>query len=200
MNIIRIDEQQRQEMIDKGVWHPDCPVSTDLLRRVDVAYLDFEGDTKTGSIVVHMELARCTANIFRELEIRAFPIHSILPMEHFKGDDIRSMEANNTSGFNGRRVAGTERWSSHAFGAAIDINPVQNPFLKIDPDTATISVQPHRGTAYVNRNGEHPGKVEEIVSLMAAFGFTEWGGRWADRPDYHHFQLPWDEIRSLPTD
>lgn len=193
-----IGEKDHNIMIERGVWSSDCPVNPGLLKLVEVQYVDFEGERKSGTLMVHQELARCTANIFRELEIRAFPIHSMLTMDHFDGDDQRSMAANNTSAFNGRCIDGTDRWSSHAYGAAIDINPVQNPYLAIDPDTATIKVQPESGTGYVNRNTSYAGMVEEIVSLMAAFGFTEWGGRWPDRPDYHHFQLPWEEINSLP--
>lgn len=198
MTVKDVGDKEIRIMTDRGVWNPECPVSVGLLRLVEVPYVDFEGKRKTGTLMVHQELARCISNIFHELEIRSFPIHSILTMDHFDGDDQRSMAANNTSAFNGRRIAGTDRWSSHAYGAAIDINPVQNPYLKIDSDTATIRVQPNNGIAYVNRNTSYAGMVEEIVSLMAAFGFTEWGGRWPDRPDYHHFQLPWEEIKSLP--
>lgn len=118
-------------------------------------------------------------------------------MDSFKGDDVASMNANNSSAFNGRRIMNTNRWSSHAYGVAIDINPRQNPYLRFNTDENTIKVLPDEALPFVNRTVPKKGMVEPIVDLFAQYGFTEWGGRWDDKPDYHHFQMPWDRINAL---
>ena len=42
------------------------------------------------------------------------------------------MSADNSSPFNFRVIAGTELFSQHALGRAIDINPVENPWRRPD--------------------------------------------------------------------
>jgi D-alanyl-D-alanine carboxypeptidase len=53
----------------------------------------------------------------------------MIPIDVFGGSDFRSIEADNTSAFNCRRVEGTSRWSEHAYGRAIDVNPIENPYV-----------------------------------------------------------------------
>lgn len=111
------------------VWRKDCPVGLAQLRAVRVAYVDFGGVARVGTIVVHRAHAQRTVRAFRALYIARFPVRRIRPIEHYGGSDARSIEADNTSAFNCRRVTGGTRWSEHAYGRAIDLNPIENPYV-----------------------------------------------------------------------
>jgi hypothetical protein len=121
--------------------------------------------------------------VFRRLWDARFPIKRLRPVSAYRGDDDRSMAADNTSGFNCRFVGGTSRWSMHAYGEAIDVNPVENPYL------SGSRVQPPAGRAYLDRSKYRPGMAVRGGLLVRAFESVawKWGGRWAGTPDYQHF-------------
>jgi len=178
-------------------WSDDCPVPIDRLVKVSFVHLDFEGNEQIGCMIVLDVLGESVLAIFKELHQKKFPIEKAIPVDFYGGDDVSSMNANNSSGFNCRRVMHTDRWSSHAFGAAIDINPVQNPYVLIDDQAHTAKIYPIGGTHFLNRHVQEAGMVEPIVSVFAKHGFTEWGGTWRAPLDYHHFQIPWEKIPGL---
>jgi D-alanyl-D-alanine carboxypeptidase len=104
-------------------------------------------------------------------------------IENFGADDRKSMAADNTSAFNGRYVSGTRRWSMHAYGIAIDINPVENPYV------SGSYVSPPQGRAYADRSLRRRGMIfagGRVVQAFAAVGW-EWGGYWRPARDYQHF-------------
>lgn len=109
----------------------------------------------------------------------------MIPESHFEGSDPESMAANNTSGFNCRYAVtnGTPEWSVHAYGEAIDVNPVQNPYV------FNGVAEPVAGHAYVNRLDVRPGMAVAGGALNSAFASVGWlwGGRWTDSPDFQHF-------------
>jgi hypothetical protein len=107
-------------------------------------------------------------------------------MNAYDGDDDASLDANNTSAFNDRRVIGTESISMHAYGAAIDVNPVQNPAY--DRVGGVRTLVPKSGAAYAARKPRRLGMAESVMRIFAEHGFTVWGGRFRD-PDYQHFQV-----------
>ena len=110
-----------------------------------------------------------------------FPVEQITPVRHFKGDDDASMAANNTSAFNCRPVAGRKRYSQHAYGRALDLNPVQNPYVK------GKKVLPPAGEAHLDRKAKAMGKVTPgVVAHFKAAGWR-WGGHWRSLKDYQHF-------------
>lgn len=148
-------------------------------------------------MVVIEEIAQDTLLLFEKLFEIAFPIHKAVPVDHFKGSDVASMNANNSSAFNCRRIMDSDRWSSHSYGTAIDINPLQNPYVLIDHEASTAKIYPKGGGMYLNRGTLEKGMVEPVVEIFYDHGFTEWGGHWKDRLDYHHFQIPWDKIQQL---
>lgn len=165
-------------------WHPDprCPPFSSL-RLLTLAHWDFRGAVTSGQLVVAAVVADELTAIFAELFVQRFPIERMIPIDAYGGDDNASMAANNTSCFNFRNVAGTDQLSKHAFGIAIDINPVQNPMV-IGPD-----VYPPAGAAFLDRAGSHPGLITRpgpVVELFDAHGW-EWGGDWSPMKDYHHF-------------
>jgi D-alanyl-D-alanine carboxypeptidase len=163
-------------------YRPGCPVSPAQLRRLEVSYWGFDRKRRVGSIVVRDTAARDVLSVFRKLYAARFPIRRLRLVEAYKGSDDASMAADNTSGFNCRYVSGSRRWSQHAYGLAIDINPVENPFVHGG------RVEPPAGRRYLDRTRVRPGMVvtgDVVVRAFAAIGWR-WGGRWST-PDYQHF-------------
>ena len=177
----RISEVTRAEL--RYSYRPGCPVRPAQLRRLDVSYWDFAGRRRIGSIVVRSTAARGVLSVFRKLYAARFPIRRLRTVEAYKGSDDASMAADNTSGFNCRFVSGTRRWSQHALGLAIDINPVENPYVHGG------LVEPPAGRRYLDRSRRRPGMIVEgdlVVRAFASIGWS-WGGRWTSSKDYQHF-------------
>ena len=128
-------------------------------------------------MIVFDVIAPSVEQLLLELKQRNFPLHSARLMREFNGDDNASMEANNSSAFNARPIIGGGGWSKHAYCVAIDINPVQNPFLAFGSN-GTITVKPSQSaTSYVNRTRfrarntiERRGMAEDVVELFAHHG------------------------------
>lgn len=126
------------------------------LAYVQVTYWDYEGRTQSGELVVHRDLAQEVADIFEELYEEGFPIASVRLIDEYGGQDELSMEANNTSAFCYRKIAGSSRLSNHALGRAIDINPLQNPHVKegeVSPPGGTAYAGPGQGGAGYDPRG-----------------------------------------------
>jgi hypothetical protein len=163
-------------------YRPGCPVRPSVLRRLTVSYWGFDGRRRIGAIVVRATAARPVLSVFRKLYAARFPIRRLRLVEAYKGSDDASMAADNTSGFNCRFVSGTRRWSQHAYGLAIDVNPIENPYVD------GRRVRPPAGRRYLDRSRRRPGMVVPggvVVRAFAAIGWS-WGGRWSP-PDYQHF-------------
>jgi hypothetical protein len=176
------------DMKTHRVMHASAPVGCERLALVRFTYVGFDGrEHDNGELVVLDALADQVAAIFAELRARGFSLQQARLMNAYDGDDDASMEANNTSAFNDRNVVGTQSLSMHAYGAAIDINPVQNPAY--DRVNGMRVLVPKAGAAYAQRTPLRPGMAESVTQIFAAHGFTEWGGRFRD-PDYQHFQIP----------
>ena len=190
-----LPRQVQEALLEKDIWSPKCPISLNRLNLVQFSFHDFHGHMHhDGSMVVLDILAPYVENLFRHLFLMRFPLQSAKRIEFFDGDDERSMQANNSSAFNFRAIAGTSTLSLHSYGAAIDINPLQNPCLchpQEVPDSlcSTLEVWPMGGVEYLNRRNQRPGMVESIVDAFHEAGFRDWGGAWNDLVDYHHFQL-----------
>ncbi|TVR38375.1 MAG: hypothetical protein EA388_00280 [Nitriliruptor sp.] len=165
-------------------WQPDCPVGLDRLRLVEVVHTDLDGRERWGQLVVHRDVADDVGAAFVTLRERGFPIARMEPIEHFRGDDDASMAANNTSAFNCRRVTGGTRFSEHAYGWAVDLNPVQNPYVRGG------TVLPPAGRDFVDRNRIQPGMLTRpgAVEVFDALGWG-WGGDWRSLKDYQHVSL-----------
>ena len=164
----------------------DCPVRLQDLQYVRLSHWDFEGRVRQGELVVAAKHADTMVTVFRRLYEAKFPVQRMVLVSDYGGDDERSMSANNSSGFNCRTVAGTDRWSQHSYGAAIDLNPVQNPYV-----TAS-GVSPAAGEAYAdprNRRASTTGLITADSVVVEAFQEVgwEWGGDWNGPKDYQHF-------------
>lgn len=168
-----------------GTWRLGCPVGPTQLRLITMDYVNFQGESRVGTLVVASKVVGAVVAIFRTLYDHRFPIYSMVPESQFGGQDPLSMAADNTSGFNCRRAvaSGPPQWSVHAYGEAIDVNPVQNPYV------FNGVAQPVSGAAYVDRAIERPGMAEPDGILNQAFASVGWywGGRWSASPDFQHF-------------
>jgi hypothetical protein len=167
-------------------WRPGCPVPLSQLRVVSVRYWGFDDAEHAGTVVVNQRVAAGVERVFANLLRERFPIRRVEPIDNYGGDDERSLEADNTAGFNCRRVVGgSGGWSKHAYGLAIDVDPIENPYLEHG------NVHPQAGREYLDRSNVRPGMATEggaLVKAFAAEGWS-WGGRWSGTPDYQHFQI-----------
>jgi hypothetical protein len=165
-----------------SVWRPGCPVPLGALRMVRVSHWNFRGQVRTGRLVVHRDVAAEVVAIMRNLYAANFAIRWMVPIERFAGSDFRSIEADNTSAFNCRYVDGTKRWSNHAYGRAIDINPIENPYVSRGRTS-------HKESGpFVERTPVRRGMIVEgdaATRAVDAAGWG-WGGRWSGAKDYQH--------------
>ena len=164
-------------------WRPGCPVGLRDLRLLRLSHWGFDGRARTGRLIVHRDVARELVEVFRDLYAARFPIRRMVPVDAYGGSDFRSIEADNTSAFNCRFVEGTTRWSNHASGTAIDVNPIENPYVSGGRTS-------HRASRpYVDRSRRRLGMAYEGGALVRAFDRIGWGwgGRWTSVKDYQHF-------------
>ena len=168
----------------RSSWRAGCPVPLENLRLVAITHWGFDGAPRPGEIVVHADAADAVVEVFRRLFAAKFPIEQVRLVDEFGGDDDRSMAANNTSAFNCRRATGAQRWSEHAYGRAVDVNPVQNPFV-----TRAGAVLPPQGASHVRRDPATRGLITADGPVVAAFRAVgwRWGGHWSSGKDYQHF-------------
>ena len=166
-------------------WRPGCPVGPSQLRRIRLRYVGFDGKPHAGTIIVNAAVTGKVTAVFQRLYSERFPIRTMLPIDVFHGSDSRSTAADNTSSFNCRFAVapGPKHWSMHAYGEAIDINTVENPYIQ------NGVVSPVNAKAYADRTTVRPGMAVEGGPLVRAFGAVGWGwgGRWSPSPDYQHF-------------
>jgi hypothetical protein len=194
-----LENKLRQDMIKKNIWSSNCPVSLDRLNLLTLSYIDFDGNEHhEGQLIVHDVIADHALTIFKKLYENKFPISSIKLINDYNGDDDKSMEDNNSSAFNCRTIANSDRPSLHSYGMAIDINPLQNPYLATEYEEGKINipVQPSLGMEYINRTNIRPGMVEttlknnsSVIDIFKDNGFSIWGGNWNYPIDWHHFQV-----------
>jgi hypothetical protein len=171
---------------------PGCPVGYDGLRYLRVSHWDFDGNVLTGELVVNALAAEGVARAFGRIYDARFPVRRMTLVDDFGladdprdgADDFASIEADNTSAFNCREAFGNDNWSEHAFGNAIDINPLENPYVFRDGTTD------HAASAFfLDRSVAAPGVIgpdSVVVAAFADIGWT-WGGTWTGIKDYQHF-------------
>ena len=167
-----------------------CPVGFADLRLLTLRHVGFDGRAHTGQLVVHRRHASDIADVFRELYQARFPVRRMELVDTYGGDDNRSMAADNSSAYNCRTVAGESTFSDHAYGAAVDLNPVENPYVTAD------GVLPPAGRPFVDVERTRgadvgPGVIvadDVVVRAFAHVGW-KWGGLW-NEADYQHFHAP----------
>lgn len=166
-------------------WHPGCPVAPAQLRRVTLTHLGFDDRPHRGELIVHRDLVAQVIALFDRLYRLGFPIEKMRSVATYRGgDDELSMADDNTSAFNCRRIPGSGNWALHAYGRAIDINPLLNP--SVDHG----AFEPHNARVYLDRKRIEPGLLhagDPAVRVFTDAGWT-WGGYWKSPVDYQHFE------------
>jgi hypothetical protein len=180
-----VDDATRATMIGVS-WKPGCPVPIEDLRVLEMTHRGFDGEDHVGQLMVHEDIARDTVNAFRKLYLADFPIRRMELIENYGGSDDASMDADNTSAFNCRAITGGTKYSVHSYGKAIDINTVENPYVK------GTSVYPAAGRGFLDRTDVRPGMLIDgdiAVTSFTSRGF-DWGGHWTSLKDYQHMEIP----------
>lgn len=206
-----ISPELKNEILSKNVWNINCPVTIERLRLLTIPYFDFNGQEKLdGKLIVLDVAAERVLTIFRELHRNKFPIANMKLITEYNGDDELSMEDNNTSAFNCRTITGGSQLSVHTYGLAIDINPLQNPYIDNEYEVGkqNVKVLPSAGMQYFNRTSLKPGMVENVfnsdqetvVDLFKKNGFRIWGGSWESPVDYQHFQVEREYAKKMVSD
>ena len=163
-------------------------ISYEELAYVHVLHYDFNGQVQEGELICNQTIAQDLVEIFEELYEHQYPIEKIRLVDEYGGDDDASMADNNTSCFNYRLIAGTDRLSNHSYGLAIDINPFYNPY--VTTRGGQMQVSPVGADAYADRSQDFAYKIDRedlCYQLFIAHGFT-WGGDWKNSKDYQHFE------------
>lgn len=180
----RIDGTVRRQITGSS-WHRGCPVGRGDLRVIRLDRWGFDGRVHPGSLIVNKAEANDVVDVMRSLFRHRFPIRKMHLIDKYGADDHRSMNHDNTSAFNCRYINGQPGvWSQHAYGRAIDVNPIENPYV-----TESGFVSPPAGRPYADRSREAKGMVHAGDAIDRAFGRVgwEWGGRWNWPKDYQHF-------------
>ena len=172
------------QLITGVTFHDTTPFGYDYLTYLTVTHVNFYGESVLGHLIVAASIGYEVLDIFREIYEGGFPIYSIKLIDYFNASDYLSMAANNSHAFNFRYIAGTNTISRHGFGVAIDINPVQNPYIRGE------TIWPAAGAEYVDRSYVRPGMIvpgNVVYNAFISRGWI-WGGYWNWPRDYHHFE------------
>jgi len=184
----RIDATTRAAMLASGSWRRGDPVAIADLRLLTLSYWGFDHRAHTGQLIVNARVASDVLRAMKTIYEARFPIRRMELVDAYGADDDRSMAADNTSAYNGRRVMDSTSWSQHAYGTAIDIDPLENPMIQDG------KVYPPKGSRYVDRSLHAAGMIHRggvVVRAFAAIGW-EWGGDWYSPKDYQHFSQSGD--------
>ncbi|MCU1691438.1 MAG: hypothetical protein JWM64_529 [Frankiales bacterium] len=179
--VLPVDAAVRARM--GSTWSPACPVGLADLRLLRVAFRGFDGRAHTGEIVVAAKVADDVLGVFHRLWSAGFPIEELRLPTTAEMEAAPTGDGNLTAGYVCRAARGQKRFSSHAYGLAVDLDPFQNPQVKRD------LVLPELASAYRDRRDVRPGMHLDdgpAVRAFAAVGWT-WGGTWTSSKDWMHF-------------
>jgi len=171
------------EVLARSSWTEECPVAVSELAYVTVSHWGFDERLHTGELLVNASIAEDVVEVFRQLHESRFPVEQMRVIRAEEIDAHPTGDFNETTSFVCRPAVGSNAWSQHAYGLAIDINPFHNPYLKAD------LVLPELASAYTDRQNLRPGMVVEgdiVTEAFFAIGFG-WGGHWNSLKDWMHF-------------
>ena len=165
-------------------FHSNPHFGMDHLAYLTITHVDFDGQRQHGHLIVAASIAQEVLDIFYDIYTAQFPIARVRLIDYYAAGDYYSMADNNSVAFNYRVIAGTNRLSRHAWGMAIDINPIQNPYLRGN------TLWPAAGAPYLDRSNLRPGMIAPGCPVYVAFTSRGWiwGGHWTSPIDYHHFE------------
>lgn len=178
-----VDDKIARKIVGSS-WKKDAPVQLSDLAYLELTYWGYDEKEHRGEMIVHSSVAEEVLDIFKELYDNKYYIEKIRLMDEYDADDNRSMADNNTSSFCYRSIVGSSYLSKHAYGLAIDINPLVNPYIKGQ------TILPQEGSQYKDRSLEEKGMIKKGDICYNAFSERgwKWGGDWHDPKDYQHFE------------
>jgi hypothetical protein len=171
-----------------ATWSPACPVRLADLRYLTVSFRGFDGRAHTGELVVNRRVADQVVSVFARLYRAAFPIEEMRLVTTADLEAHPTGDGNNTAAFVCRAARQQRRWSAHAYGLAVDVDPFQNPYARGD------LVLPELASSYLDRGRARPGMIrpgDVVTSTFAGIGWT-WGGTWRSPTDLMHFSATGD--------
>lgn len=187
--VSKITPELKKRMIKGNSWRKGCPVPLENLRYLRMTYKDFKGTDMKGELIVHKDVSIEVTEIFEALYDADYPIHKMRLVSDYKGNDWQSIEADNTSAFNCRKATGSKKWSKHSYGKAIDINPIENPYISrkgyiSHKESLVYKKRVHKNETYADKAILL--KNDDAVKIFKKHGW-KWGGDWPAVKDYQHF-------------
>jgi len=176
--------------LDGRYWRSGCPVPLSQLRLLTVSHWGFDDRVHEGQLVVNQDVAAPLAEVFRRLYEFRFPIRHMRLDDMYGPKRARPAGGDVTGSFScrqavpspcsGRTASGN--WSNHAYGHAIDLNPVENPYVGCGRTRDRVSAK------YIDRSRLGKGMVTPaVVRAFRSIGWG-WGGEWTGATkDYMHF-------------
>jgi hypothetical protein len=161
-------------VVARSTWEPRCPVLLSDLRYLTVTFFGFDGQVHTGELIVHEDVAQDVVGVFAALHAARFPLEEVRVIDAPELDLPPTGDGNVTSAFVCRPTVGGSRWSEHAYGRAIDINPFHNPYVRGD------LVLPELAGSFVDRSDVRAGMIvpgDIVTDAFTAIGWG-WGGDW----------------------
>ncbi|GIT99132.1 M15 family metallopeptidase [Sulfurovum sp. TSL1] len=187
--VSQITPQIEQRMVEGDSWRTGCPVPLRDLRYLRITHINFNGEEQMGELIVHKEVSAEVTEIFEALYKAGYPINKMRLVSDYKGSDWQSIESDNTSAFNCRAATGSKKWSKHSYGKAIDINPIENPYISRKGHISHKASEIYRKRVHQKSTYEDRAVLlnsDKAVLLFKKYGW-EWGGDWSDVKDYQHF-------------
>jgi hypothetical protein len=180
----------KTQLEQRGFWHKGCPVGLGDLRMLTVSYRGRHQHVQTGQLIVNKRATAPLRKAFRKLYRLHFPIRHMKYEDFYGPKSARPADGDVTASFECRQAVpspctggkGTGTWSNHAYGLAVDVNPLENPYVGCgqsrDPATRP----------YFDRTRHRKGMVTgRAVQAFASAGWG-WGGSWTgSTKDYMHF-------------
>lgn len=188
-SISPITPEIKKRMMKGNSWKEGCPVALKDLRYLRIKHINFNGEEQMGEMIVHKEVSAEVTEIFEALYNAGYPIKKMRLVSDYKGSDWQSIESDNTSAFNCRAATGSKKWSKHSYGKAIDINPIENPYISRKGYISHKASKIYRKR--VHQKSTYADKAvllnsDKAVQLFKKYGW-EWGGDWSGVKDYQHF-------------
>ena len=179
----------KERMIEGDSWRKGCPVSLEDLRYLRLKTINFKGKEVMGELIVHKDVSVEMTEIFESLYYMGYPIYKMKLVSDYKGNDWKSIESGNTSAFNCRNATGSKKWSKHSYGKAIDINPIENPYIARSgriSHKASLKYKKrvHQKNTYADKAVLV--KDDSVINIFKHYGWA-WGGAWSGVKDYQHF-------------
>jgi hypothetical protein len=176
------------DVLARSTWSPSCPVAADGLRYLTMSFWGYDNRAHTGEMIVNARVADAVTRVFKHLYEARFPLEEMRVVAAPELTAPPTGDGNNTTAFACRSAVGQKRWSAHAYGLAIDVNPFCNPYVRGN------LVLPELASSYLDRGNVRPGMVEPgdvVVRSFAAIGWS-WGAEWKSPKDIQHFSATGD--------